>query len=213
MKKLTTLLFAVTLLVGFSSVTMAQSTDNATISANANVVQDMVVGNEFEDLEFNNILVNSAKFIDATDGSVDATTGTADGITGGETRGYFSIEILDGTNVDLTLDVPSNLEDGSSNTLQIAFGETGIGDETDNLNGLLTETEPTGTASVTAIDNGAGSDFSREPGTGVWDLDSAFEMPNSGIVYLALGGEVQASSNQELGSYTGDITLTATVAD
>lgn len=211
MKKLTTLLFAVTLLVGFSSVAMAQSSDNATISANANVVQDMVVGNEFEDLEFNNILVNSAKFIDATDGSVDATTGTADGITGGETRGYFSIEIISGTNVDLTLDVPSNLEDDNSNTLQIGFGETGIGDETGNLNGLLTETEPTGTESVSAISGGAGSNFSLA--SGEWDLDSEFAMPSGGLVYLALGGEVQASSNQELGSYTGDITLTATVAD
>ncbi|MFD2532938.1 hypothetical protein [Gracilimonas halophila] len=215
MKKLKTLLFASSLLVGFSSVTMAQSTDNATISANANVVQDMVVGNEFEDLEFNNILVNSAKFIDATDGSVDASaTGTgaaADGITDGETRGYFSIEIISGTNVDVTLDVPSNLEDGSSNTLQIGFGETGIGDETDNLNGLLTETEPTGTASVTAITGGAGSNFTLT--TGEWDLDSAFEMPSGGKVYLALGGEVSASSTQTLGSYTGDITLTATVAD
>jgi len=217
MKKLTTLLFAVTLLVGFSSVTMAQSSDNATISANANVVQDMVVGNESENLEFNNILVNSAKFIDATDGSVDASaTGTgaaADGITGGETRGYFSIEIISGTNVDVTLTVPSNLEDGSSNTLQIGFDETGIGDETGNLNGLLTETEPTGTASVTAITGGAGSNFTFASGDGEWDLDSAFTMPSNGKVYLALGGEVSATSDQELGSYAGDITLTATVAD
>ena len=213
MKKLTTLLFAVTLLVGFSSVTMAQSSANATISANANVVQDMVVGTDFEDLEFNNILVNSGKFIDATDGSVDATTGTAVGITGGETRGYFSIEIISGTNVDVTLTVPSNLEDDSSNTLQIGFDESGIGDETGNLNGLLTETEPTGTASVTAITGGAGSNFTFASGDGEWDLDSAITMPNSGKVYLALGGEVQASSNQELGSYTGDIILTATVAD
>ncbi|MDR9408297.1 MAG: hypothetical protein RI573_05580 [Balneolaceae bacterium] len=213
MKKLKTLLFTATLLVGFSSVSMAQSTDNATITANANVVQDMVVGNEFEDLEFNNILVNSAKFIDATDGSVDASaTGTgaaADGITGGETRGYFSIEIADGTNVDLTLEVPSDLEDGNSNTLTIDFSDTGDGGT--DLNGLLTETEPTGTASVTAITGGAGSNFTLA--SGEWDLDSAFEMPSGGKVYLALGGEVSASSTQTLGSYTGDITLTATVAD
>ncbi|MFD2532937.1 hypothetical protein [Gracilimonas halophila] len=204
MKKLTILLFAVTLLVGFSSVTMAQSTDNATISANANVVQDMVVGNEFEDLEFNNILVNSAKFIDATDGTV-----TANGVTGGETRGYFSIEIISGTNVDLTLDVPLNLEDGSSNTLSIDFSDNG--DAGTDLNGLVTETKPVGNASVTAITGATGSDFTLT--TGVWVLDSEFAMPSGGLVYLALGGQVTATSDQEVGSYTGDITLTATVAD
>lgn len=213
MKKLTTLLFAVTLLVGFSSVTMAQSTDNATITANANVVQDMVVGNENENLEFNNILLNSAKFIDATDGSVDATGGFEDGVTGGETRGYFSIEIVEGTNVDLNMDVPSNLVDDDSNTLLIVFGTTGLGDESGNLNGLLTETEPTGTTPVSAIVGGAGTDFSFDTGLGEYDLDSAFSMPSGGKVYLVLGGEVEALSNQPLGEYTGDITLTATVAD
>ena len=216
MKKLTTLLFAVTLLVGFSSVTMAQtSEDDATITANANVVEDMVVGNESENLEFNNILVNSAKFIDAKDGSVDAsaegTGAAADGITGGETRGYFSIEITSGTNVAVTLTVPSNLEDDSSNKLQIGFDESGIGNENDNLNGLLTENEPTDTESVTAITGGAGSNFTLTSDD--WVLDSEFAMPNSGKVYLALGGDVSATSDQELGSYAGDITLTATVAD
>ena len=214
MKKLTTLLFAVTLLVGFSSVTMAQSSDEATISANANVVDDIVVGNEVQDLEFNNILVNSAKFIDAEDGTVDAsatgTAGTDDGITGGETRGYFSIEIAEGVEVNVELTVPSNLKDDSNNTLEIDFDESGIDDETGNLNGLLTEDEPTGTESVSAITGGEGDDFTYD--NGEWTLDNV-EMPKSGKVYLALGGEVSATIDQQSGSYEGDITLTATVAN
>ena len=219
MKKLTTLLLAGSLLVGFSSVTMAQTTDNATISANATVVPDMAVGNESEDLNFGNILVNSAKFIDESDGSVDATaegtSGEVDGITGGESRGYISIEIAGGVMVDLTLAVPSNLEDGS-NTLQIGFGESGIDDESGNLNGRITQTKPSGTSNVIsgglASTMGVSVIFKTNDGN-VWELEDPFPMPPSGKVYLALGGEVSATSDQALGSYAGDITLTATVAD
>ena len=212
MKKLTTLLFAVTLLVGFSSVTMAQSSDNATISANANVVQDMVVGNDTNDIEFNNILIGSGKFINAADGTVDATaastSGTVNGVTGGEARGWFDISIVAGTSVDLSLAVPSTLVKGED-TLDFSVGASGFDNE--DLNGLLTETKPTGTTTVTAITGAAGTDFSFTDGT--WTLDTAFEMPAGGTVYLALGGETFAASDQELGSYSGDITLTATVAD
>jgi len=212
MKKLTTLLFAVALLVGFSSVSMAQSTDNATINANAKVVGAMAVGTVKQDLEFNNILVNSSKFISAIDGSVDAdeatTSGTVDGVTGSESRGYFSISIVGGTSVDLTLEVPSNLVD-DGNDLAIGFGRTGFNDDSGELNGIITETEPTGTTSVTAITDGGGADFSDNDG----DFVNTFTMPAGGTVYLALGGEVNALANQELGTYTGTITLTATVSD
>jgi hypothetical protein len=212
MKKLTTLLFAVTLLVGFSSVTMAQSTDYATINANAKVVGAMAVGTDNQDLEFNNILVNSSKYIDATDGSVDAdaatTSGTVDGVTGSESRGYFSISIVGGTSVDLTLEVPSNLVD-DQNELAIGFGRTGFNHDGGELNGIITETLPQATTSVTAITGGEGDDFSLSDG----DFVNTFTMPAAGTVYLALGGEVNALANQELGTYTGTITLTATVSD
>lgn len=212
MKKLTTILFAGTLLVGFSSVTMAQSTDNATINANATVVQDMVVGNDTNNIEFNNILKGSGKFITAADGSVDAaaatTSGSVDGVTGGEERGWFDISIVAGTNVALNLDVPSNLLNGAE-TLSFSVGTSGF-DNTD-LNGMLTATKPTGTTAVTAITGGAGTGFTF--GNGTWSLDSAFTMPAGGTVYLALGGETFASTTQALGNYSGDLTLTATVAD
>ena len=213
MKKLTTLLFAVTLLVGFSSVTMAQSTATETISAKANVVQDMVVGNDTNDIEFNNILRNSGKSINAVDGTVDATaastSGTVNGVTGGEARGWFDISIVAGTSVDLSLAVPPTLAKvGGGDFLNFSVGTSSANID---LNGLITETKPTGNTEVTAITNGAGSDFSFD--TGDWTLGTAFEMPEGGTVYLALGGEVFATHNQALGSYAGDITLTATVAD
>lgn len=212
MKKLTTILFAGTLLVGFSSVTMAQSTDNATINAKATVVQDMVVGSDKNDIEFNNILKGSGKFITAADGSVDAaaatTSGSVDGVTGGEERGWFDISIVADTNVDLNLDVPSNLLNGAE-TLSFSVGTSGF--DNDDLNGMLTETKPTGNTAVTAITGGAGTGFSFANGT--WTLDTEFEMPAGGTVYLALGGETYASTTQALGNYSGDLTLTATVAD
>ena len=209
MKKLKTLLFASTLLVGFSSVAMAQSSDNATINANATVVQGMVVGDDTNNIEFNNLLQFTSKEINAADGAVDAK----DGITGGEERGWFDISIVAGTNVDLTLEVPSLLRNPDRaidrfNQLFFSVGTSGSDDN--DLNGMLTETKPTGTTEVTAITNGAGTDFTFNDGT--WTLDSAFEMPAGGTVYLALGGRVELIL-QPVGSYTGTITLTATVND
>ena len=212
MKKLKTLLFTATLLVGFSSVSMAQSTDNATINANANVVQAMVVGGDTNDIEFNNILLNSTKFIDATDGSVDAearTVGNVDGITGGEERGWFDISIAGGINVDVSLNITTQLKDENNNSLGFSTSEKGFGYK--ELNGMLTETKPTGTTPITAIDGGEGTKFSFLETT--WTLDNAFTMPESGTVYLALGGETFALTDQVLGTYSGDLTLTATVVD
>lgn len=214
MKKLTTLLFASTLLAGFSSVAMGQSTDNETISANANVVQGMVVGDEKQDLEFNVIVVNTYKEIDAATGTADAKAATTngviagrgDGITGGESRGYISIEIVEGTNVDLSMDPPDYLTNSNDTQLIIGFGLS-----LNEMRALLTTTKPTGTTTVSAIEGGATTDFTR--GGTSWDLSDAFEMPAGDKVYLVLGGYVTATSDQEVGNYKGDFTLTATIAD
>ena len=216
MKKLKTLLFASTLLAGFSSVAMGQSTDNATINANANVVQAMVVGGETKDLEFKNILIGSGKFIDAVDGSADAATANSEiigaavnGITGGESRGYFSIEIAEGITVDLSLDEPDELKDDEDNGLFVHFSING-----DELNGLLTTTKPEGTTSVTAIPNGESSNFAVfGGGPNQWNMRDPFTMPAGGKVYLSLGGTVVALNDQALGTYSGTITLTATVTN
>lgn len=212
MKVTAHILITTFLLVGFSSVTMAQSTDNATITANANVVQDMVVGGDANDIEFNNILLNSTKFINATDGSVDAEARTSvnvDGITGGEERGWFDISIAGGINVDVSLNITTQLKDEHNNSLGFSTSEKGFGYQ--ELNGMLTETKPTGTTPIIAIDGGEGNKFSFAGTT--WTLDNAFTMPESGTVYLALGGETFALTDQELGTYSGELTLTATVAD
>ena len=213
MKKLTTLLFAGAMLVSFSSVAMAQSSDNETISANATVVQGMVVGDDTNNIEFNNILIGSGKFINAADGSVDAaaasTSGSVNGITGGEERGWFDISIVAGTDFDFTLAVPSTLSDGNGNSLPFSVGNSP--DFLNNsLNGVLTETKPSGSTSVSNFP------FFRlfwDFSDGIWTLDTLVDvtMPDSGKVYLALGGFTLAASDQALGTYSGTIILTATV--
>jgi hypothetical protein len=216
MKVTAHILITTFLLVGFSSVTMAQSTDNATITANANVVQNMVVGGETKDLEFNNILIGSGKFIDAVDGSADAATANSEiigaavnGITSGESRGYFSIEIAEGITVDLSLDEPDELKDDEDNGLFVHFSINN-----DELNGLLSTTKPEGTTSVTAITNGESSNFAIfGGGPNQWNMRDPFTMPAGGKVYLSLGGTVVALNNQALSTYTGTLTLTATVVE
>lgn len=216
MKKISTLLFTVTMLVGFSSLVKGQSTDNETISANANVIQSMAVGGEKQDLEFNNVLIGSGKFIDAVDGSADAATANSEiigaavnGITGEESRGYFSIEIAEGITVDLSLDEPDELKDDEDNGLFVHFSING-----DELNGLLSTTKPEGTTSVTAITNGESSNFAVfGGGPNQWNMRDPFTMPAGGKVYLSLGGTVVALNNQALSTYTGTLTLTATVVE
>lgn len=213
MKKVITLLFAVTLLVGFSSVTMAQSTDNTTINANANVVQAMVVGNEKANLEFNNVLVDSWKTVNAITNTAIATGGSVNGVTGGESRGFFSIEIVQGTPIDYSLAVPTNLVGPSEATLPIDFNTANLGGDATTFNGFLTTTDPSGTNDLSGaiLTGGAGSDFSS-PANSPITLDD-LAMPEGGKVYLVVGGTVKAGESQALGSYAGTLTLTATVND
>ena len=214
MKKVTILLFAVTLLVGFSSMANGQSSDEHTISATANVVGAMAVGNEDNNLIFNNVLVDSRKTINAIDESVKADGGTATGVTGGEERGYFSIEIVGGTDVDYSLILPSELDEtGAGNaTLPITFDTEDIGGNSSIFNGFLTATDPAVTTDLTGdvLADATGSDWNGVSGT--ISLDGIL-MPESGKVYLVLGGTVDAGSSQTLGNYEADIELTATVAD
>ena len=203
MKKVFTILAAVLLIAGLHSKALAQS-DASTTTASANVVQSLEVGAESQNLDFGNMLAGTAKTIDDADGAITLVNG--EGVTGGEQRGYISIETADGSSVDLSLIVPSNLQDGS-NTLTADF-EVGLGP---SLTGRVTDTKPTGTQTVDIYSGGAGSDFSLTDG--VWSLDSPIIMPASGTLYLVLGGEVSADENQPVGNYLGDVTLTATITD
>lgn len=214
-KTVSIFLLAVTVLVSFSSVALGQSNDDATIQATATVIAAMAVGEETQDLEFNNILVNSAKFISATDGSVDAsaasTGGSGDGITGGEQRGYVSIESTAGTNIRVLLTLPTQLlHSDESNTLSIQFSTTGTNF---NLNGLVSANKPSGEETLTALAGSASGNWTFQEPNGTWNTTQSpsFVMPEGGKAYMVLGAKVVAGGFQTLGTYTGDIVVTASI--
>ena len=214
MKKLTTLLFASTLLAVLSSVAMAQSTDNEAINANANVVQDLKVGEDKGSLEFGDVVVNSTKFIDAEDGDVVST-----GITGGEQRGFFDVQMGGEPNINLEIDFPDVLFAGSPFDPEIMpFYSTADGATTGtqvNANAIVVD--------KTAFDSNLNDDF----GTNIlvnkndWDFEEdgstatkLLSMPSSSKIYVVVGGKVVAQEDQFIANdYEAFIHLTVTVTD
>ena len=208
MKTITTILAAVLLFAGLHSKALAQS-DASTTTASANVVQSLEVGAESQNLDFGNMLAGTTKQVSASNGLV--VLGTGGGITGGEQRGYISIETAGGTSLDLSLTVPSSLQDGSNNTLSLDFDTSRGGTTQSNLFTRISEVKPTGTD---ALDNYNDGFILFNYNGGTWSLDNPpIIMPASGTVYMALGGEVFADENQPAGNYSGDVTLTATITD
>ena len=218
-------------LLGFAPVVSAQSTDNETITANARVLGTLKVGEQTNDLNFGNILINSAKRVQAVDGSVTALAaetnlsdtiegGEVNGITGGEERGWFDITADPGTELNVEVRILSRLRLSQAEVLYIVFtedGSTPVNGLNNTLNGLITETQPSGTNTLTPIDGGASDDFERS-GPTAWRLSSGsftqpFEMPASGKVYFVIGGEVVAKADTSPGMYTGDIELEVSVPD
>ena len=204
MGKINIMLTAVFLLAGLHTKTMAQS--NATTTASANVVQNLEVGGESQSLDFGDIIAGTKKRV-GHGNTVDTFDG---GIVGGEQRGYISIETAGGNSVDLSLAVPSTLEDENSNTVSVTFEvNDGNGNPAGYLEGRITETDPAGGELGPRLQNMAVDSF--EKGSGTWSLKNSFQMPAGGIVYLLLGGEVSTDTNQTVGSYSGDVTITATI--
>ena len=211
MKNIIKNLFAIALLMSLSSVAMAQE-QSATITANASVISDIAVGADKQNIDFSDIIVGTAKFISAFDQSVTLQNG--EGVeTGTEQIGWFDISVSTGVNVDLTLTVPTELSDGS-NTLPISFDATQFNTGAD-LNGFVTADDPSTNTSPSQVTGGEATSFTPN-NSGIdpteWNLDNPFTMP-SGTVYLVLGGEVSSASDQTVGSYSADITLTATITD
>ena len=209
MKKIPTLLLTAALLAGLNSAALAQS-DASTTTASANVVQNITVGAESQNIDLGDIVAGTGKFISVHDGVVYLKDD--EGITGGEQRGYFSIETAAGTVIDISIAVPSALEDGS-NTLAVNFDSGVNGSSNLYMNGKVTNQAPTGTVAIANYSSGTGNHFTYNSDTSTWDLnnDQLITMDTDGKVYFALGGQVTADENQPAGSYNGSITLTATI--
>ncbi|MFD2532934.1 hypothetical protein [Gracilimonas halophila] len=215
MKKIPILLFAVSLLAGFSSVAMGQSTDNETISANANVVQDLKVGEDKGSLEFGDVVVNSTKFIDAENGDVVST-----GITGGEQRGFFDVQMGGEPNINLEIRFPTQLGSGMfGNLVTMPFYSASDGESAGTVNAIVTEqadfngnlNDDFGT---NILVNKTDWTITEITSTVTAETTSAVSMPSSSKIYVVVGGKVEAEEEQEIRSdYLGTIKLTVTVAD
>mgnify|MGYP002760340563 CR=1 FL=1 len=209
MKRIFTILAAVLLIAGLHSKALAQS-DASTTTASANVVQNITVGAESQNIDLGDIVAGTGKFISVHDMEVHLKDD--EGITGGEQRGYFSIETAAGTVIDISIAVPSALEDGS-NTLAVNFDSGVNGSSNLYMNGKVTNQAPTGTVAIANYSSGTGNHFTYNSDTSTWDLnnDQLITMDTDGKVYFALGGQVTANENQPAGNYSGSITLTATI--
>lgn len=181
MKKTIKIVIAAVFAVGFGSFAQAQS---ASISANATVISELTITN-VANLNFGTVVVGQTKSIDA-DNMINVSTGSA---LGTANRGRFIVRAQVGSNVQLTLVLPSNLSTSGGALLPISFAP---------ING-----EP-----AIAVQDGDGQMFAITPGTPylITGFNSASEIEE---VNVFVGGQVNATG-VTAGTYNGNITLTAT---
>ena len=191
-------LFAASLLL-VSSSAFAQdgSTSNASISANAKVLQPVIV-TAVQSLEFGNVTPNNVKAISVTG---DVVVGIAGADNEAERQGIFNITKGTGSEVLLSFALPSVLNgDEAGNTgetLAISFAT-----DEDGIYAKLA-TNLAGDASALA-----------------WDPTATILLANGGQstqpyfvtneFWVNLGGKITPAAAQVQGNYTGTVTLTAT---
>lgn len=162
----------------------AMSVNAQVINAKAEVVAAVTVSSG-NSLDFKNVAPGVIKTVDLKD---VVALGTA---TGGETTGNWTITKGTKTQVTVAIDVPATnavLKSGATNTLPIAYtGRLRIGTDKAKPDNEINIASFTGTAT--------GS-------TGAFFEASSFEVD--------LGGTVTPANDQPSGSYSADITLTAT---
>ncbi|MCW9706296.1 hypothetical protein [Fodinibius salsisoli] len=183
MKQIKKILSILLLLVGLSTVGWAQQNDTGTITASADVVQQLAVEG-VNDLLFQLVSPGVDKTIDL-EGNVSA--GTA---TGGEQAGQFTVSASEGASVTLEF-----------TALPAVLTETSAGTETMPItyeSGWDVTGDGTSTTTVTTSGSTTIGDF------------PANDVGGTNLIYVLLGGTVQPIANQVQGTYEADITLTAT---
>jgi spore coat protein U-like protein len=188
---------AIAIMSGIAVNGMAQTNSN-TITATAKVIDQISVLN-FQDLNFGQVTVGQNKTIDI-DGTVTGGAAVSDVST---TVGKFKVYAGIGSDVQLTFSaLPSELdEDGvGTATLPIVYDKDNDGTTSKNFAayGLAADaTDPTRFAAATGVRVATGS-FPTNT------LDT-----KNGI-YVFIGGTVKPDPTQARGTYSGNITLTAT---
>lgn len=208
--------------VGLSAA-YGQAEDSATITARTTVQSDVEVVTE-QAINFGRVVRNTTKAIDPLTGAV-SNGGTASPILGSEQRGVFSITAQPNVTYTITLDTPevlTHVDPEAGDDIPIDFDAPSPA-KTDQLNGIITATDPLGGADLTgaAITNGDGiaGDFVKRDVSGDISYISGFGFPQQmtagGTHYLVFGAEVDGSDAPALdgGMFSGDITLTVSIQD
>jgi len=213
MKKITTiLLFTVTLFAAFSTASMAQN--DATTTASANVIAGFDV-TKTADLDFDNVVTGSSKFLDA-----DGLSVTSDYVTGNEGFGVVKIEYVAQQTVDVSISFPVKLKkDGIADTdVTLAVDNSADGNGGTGANAILAYKDAGN--STTIFGNVGESDIQVVKTTTDWvdgpnnaDFDNFnidnVSIPSTGKLYVVVGGKVTATQTQANEEYQGTITVTA----
>ena len=212
MKRISTILTALLLLAVFSTAVRAQTSDQATVTATANVEANLTVENVI-DLDFGNILAGSTKFLDSRNQSFNPS---ADGVSGGESFGVAKIDYVPGESINVEVSFPSQLvADGVSgdNTMSVDFSIDGAsgGGSGANIRLIDDSTVPDGSdnQALTSVLNG-GDNNNWGSSNNTYSVTS-IQVPSGGTIYAVLGGDVNAGSDQAIGQYTGSISITVTL--
>jgi hypothetical protein len=221
------------LIIGVQS--FAQSpNDKATHTITADVADPLVIGLDASKLDFGDILPGAAKYIDAADGNATIRSTSnlgntnSNGLTGGESRVVFKITGGTLTQYTYSLEVPRRLSDGNSNDMPIRFDKAqSSSTPNSNLNAYIVRyygstgnsiSNNTDLSSDTNADeaneNAATYSVSTNDATTTWTRGGSTLNRNvQEETFLVLGGMILPASDQQPGTYTGDITLTFEVSN
>ena len=208
--------------------------DDATHTITADVADPLVVSLDASKLDFGDVLPGAAKYIDAADGvaTVRSTSNlgntNSSGLTGGESRVVFKITGGPLTQYTYSLEVPRRLTDGASNEMDIRFDKNQTSSSpSEQLNAYVVRYLGSSGNSISNNADLSSASEASEANEGsttysVTTSDNVTTWSRSGTTlnrntseetFLVLGGMILPSSDQQPGTYTGDITLTFQVSN
>ena len=181
MKKTIKILTAAILAIGFGSLANAQS---ATITANATVISEIVVETR-TNLNFGTVVVGQTKSVSARE-SILVSSGPT---LGTSNRGYFVVRAQQGSNVNLSFLLPSNLSSPIGELLPISFNY--------------------GDSEVAYLEDSDYEEIDFYPTSALQINSFNSSDPDGREIKVFIGGQVNATG-VPAGSYIGNITLSAT---
>ncbi|MFD2532933.1 hypothetical protein [Gracilimonas halophila] len=216
MKKMPTLLFAVTMLAGFSSVAMGQSTsDDGTITAEAEVV-DAISVTGITNLNFGNVVAGSLTYIEPESGYVgDLNSVELMGpATGGEERGIFKIDAGSNEVTNVQISFPDQLKNSDeSEVLDTDWSFTSDGATVFVTDGAPTDGTFSGDpGSIVGGQQQYWTLVSSTPGDEVVYENSDLSIPEgTNVVHAVIGGREDVAVDQPIDSYSGSIELNVSI--